>query len=59
MPDYTKKIKVSLDLDSNRISNASLLNCSIDGYKIVVCTQTEYNNLQTKDQYTIYFIKGS
>ena len=31
---------------------------TIDNYHIVVCTQSEYNALLTKDASTIYIIKG-
>ena len=46
---------------TNKIEEAELNSGNsdtIDNYHIVVCTQSEYNALPTKDTSTIYIIKG-
>lgn len=59
MSNYTKQVKVNLDLGDNQISNADLVDCTLDGISIVVLTSEQYNAISVKDPNTLYFIKRS
>lgn len=50
----TKKLNINLD----QYSTTEHTHNEVNGYKVVVLSQIKYNQLQSKDEDTIYFIKG-
>lgn len=50
----TKKLNINLD----QYSTTEHTHDEVNGYKVVVLSENEYNQLQSKDKDTIYFIKG-